>query len=241
MKLFQYIGLGWKRFRELLGVVRNDRLLWYIFLTLLIIDLCWIFWFGITKLLYLTGVNESLYEIRYLRITKDDSYPEIFDYIKTGVLILLLGRLSLKTRQWIYVAFMLLFIVILLDDSLELHENWGGYFARAYHLKPLHDLRPQDVGELITWSILGAFVCPLILIGFLFSKRAHIANGLAMMVPFVALLFCGIFVDQLYTTFWDLFFGAGILLDMIEDGGEMIVITTACMLAAALVKHGPET
>ena len=79
---------------------------------------------------------------------------------------------------------------------------------------------------------------PLILIGLFRSERTHAVNGLALLVPFSALVFFGMFVDQIYHILRHAFFGADILLGMIEDGGEMIAITMACALAAALVKHG---
>jgi len=35
----------------------------------------------------------------------------------------------------------------------------------------------------------------------------------------------------------DAFFGADILLGLLEDGGEMVAITAACVLAAAMVRQ----
>ena len=232
----RWATFAWAGFTRLLEAIRADRALFFIFVTLLVIDLCWILWFGAAKLLYNTGITESLYNLKQLRITAEGSYPEWFNWAKTLVLVFLLGRMARSTRQWIYGALTILFAVILMDDSLAIHEKAGKYFVRTLELQPVIGLRAQDVGELITWSILGAILLPLILIGLLRSERAHVANGMALLLPFAALLFCAVFVDQLYHIMHDAFFGAGILLDMLEDGGEMIVITTACMVAAALVK-----
>ena len=51
-----------------------------------------------------------------------------------------------------------------------------------------------------------------------------------MIFSFVALLFFAIVVDQLDGTLGEAFDGAGVILDVVEDGGEMIAITTACAL-----------
>ena len=152
--------------------------------------------------------------------------------------MILVGCLFRSKRQWIYVALAILFALVLADDMLEIHEEGGKYFARALELRPALGLRAVDFGELITWAILGALMVPLILVGLLRSKRTDVENGLVLLVPFGALVFFGMFVDQVYHILRHAFFGADILLGMLEDGGEMIAITMACVLAAALVKHG---
>ena len=60
-----------------------------------------------------------------------------------------------------------------------------------------------------------------------------------MLVPFAALVFFGMVVDQVYHIWRDLFFGADIVLGGLEDGGEMISITVALLLAAAIFLRGP--
>ena len=79
---------------------------------------------------------------------------------------------------------------------------------------------------------------PIVFAGFAFSKRTHVANGMAMLLPFAALLFFAIFVDQIFHIWRDLFFGADIVLATLEDGGEMIAVSVECALAAVLVRGG---
>ena len=165
--------------------------------------------------------------------------PQRINYAQILLVVLLLARLFLSTRQLVYLALTVVFAVVLVDDSMEIHEEGGKYFVKALHLKPLWGMRAVDFGEVITWAIVAAIVMPLVLAGLRFSKRTHVVNGLALMLPFLALVFFALFVDQVYHVLRNAFFGADILLGMLEDGGEMVAITTECALAAALVRAGP--
>jgi hypothetical protein len=233
-----WASLAWRRFKGILEIARSDRSLRLLFVALLAVDLCWIVWFGVTEMFFGAVIDASWDELRHLRITDEGGYPELFNYATTAVLVLLLGRLALSTKQWIYVSLTIVFAVVLLDDSVAIHETAGAFFVQAFEIEPVLGLRAQDMGEVITWAVFGIFVVPLILVGLVRSSPIQFENGLALLIPFVALLFCAIFVDQLYSNFHALFPGSGTLLDILEDGGEMIAITTGCLCAATLVKYG---
>lgn len=233
-----WASLTWQRFRELLAAARQDRVVWNGLLVLLAIDLIFSLWFAGTRLLYNLDIDQSLYEIRFLRIDADHGLPEWYSYAKTVVVVLLLGRMALTTRQWVYFALVFLFVVVLADDSLEIHEDLGQFLVGTLDLKPMLGVRARDVGEVITWAVMGAVTMPIVFAGFVFSKRTHVANGMAMLLPFVALLFFAIFVDQIFHVWRDLFFGADIVLATLEDGGEMVAVSLECALAAVLVRGG---
>lgn len=242
MNILGHVGEAWSRFRDLLRVTRADPLLRQLFIVVLAIDLGWIVWFAFTRLLHLSEVTSYYHkQLKHLLITTEGGYPEIFNYAKTLALVLLLASLAWSNRRLIYVALTVVFTVILLDDSLAIHENFGAYLVWRFDIPKALGLRAQDFGELIIWAILGALLVPLIVAGIVRARPPHRGNGLALLVPFTVLLFCAVGVDQLYGSFGYSFFGASIILDSLEDGGEMIAITTCCAVAAALVRHGPDT
>jgi len=232
-----WLSLAKGRLRELRLLIREDRPLYAFFLALLLFDLIATLWWAGTRLLYNLDINQSLYEIKVLRIDADRGVPEWVTYGKTLLLVILLVRILFVRRQWIYASLATLFALILVDDTMEMHESGGEYFARELELQPWHGLRAVDFGELITWSLLGALILPLLLLGLFRSERDDLANGLALLVPFGALVFFGAFIDQLYHVMRDAFFGADILLGLLEDGGEMVAITVACVLAAAMFRQ----
>ena len=234
-----WVSSGWQRFVQLFGAVWADRTLRSIFLGFLLIDLAWTIWYGVAVGLHEAGITDSWEELVKFHITEEGGYPEYYNYTKTMVLVLLLGRLALSTRQWVYLAYTIVYAVILMDDFLTIHETVGGYLRRTLEIKPILNLRNQDIGEVITWTLMGTLIVPLMIYGFARSDRSHVRNGLALLYPFGMLLFCAIVVDQLYNPFHAIFFGSGILIDMVEDGGEMVAITWTLALAAVLVKYEP--
>jgi hypothetical protein len=224
-------ALAWSSFLRLLSVVRSSRYLLALVLALLAVDLFWTLYFGVGKLLHYLERYSTLYYHKELLITTDGGLPELYLYLKTLVVVALLVRLFQATGQPAYAALGGVFLVVLLDDLMEIHEYVGRNLVPILDLQPISGLRARDVGEVITWAGLGVLVLPLLWFGLWRSDRRHRGNGLAFLIPFGLLLFSAIFIDQLYGDFSDAFFGAGILLDMAEDGGEMVAISLACALA----------
>ena len=230
--------LACSSFRRLLGVVRANRGLRIFCMLLLAIDVFWIVLFLVVETLWDMGIDDLLLsDRREFSLTSDHSIPEWFNYAQTSLVVVLLAWLARSTREWVYAAFTLVFAVVLLDDSLEIHESVGKYFVRLLDIRPILGLYPKDVGEVIAWAIIGSLVAPLVVWALARSSRAHRGNGLALLLSFGVLLICAVGVDQLYSNFRYSFFGSGNLLDIAEDGGEMIAITTACALTLAVVRE----
>ncbi len=218
---------------RLIGVVRGQRGLAVFVATLAAIDLLFIGNYAVTRTLRSQGLDAGFLGREELRLTADHGYPEIFNYAKNLLVVLALARLARSTRQLVYVALSAVFLLILLDDSLAIHERVGEVFVGAFSLRPALGLRAQDFGELATWALLAGSLTPLLVLGLWRSDARHAGVGLALLVPLVALFAFGVVFDQLYHVLKDSFAGAGILLDTIEDGGEMLAMTAACALALA--------
>jgi hypothetical protein len=230
---------AWRRLVELVRVVRGDRMLCVVFGLMFAIDLAWTLWWVWARILDNQG-NHYWYEMKPLRIDADGGYPEWFNYLKTMLLIFLLGRLTWIRRHSIYAALTVTFAVILVDDMMEIHEEGGKYFKKTLDLEPMWGMRAVDFGEVITWLLLGTVLGPLMLIGLIRAKGIDRTNGLALLIPFAALVFFGLVVDQVYHILRDAFPHADVVLGGSEDGGEMLAITLACAMAAALVKLGAD-
>lgn len=234
------IASGFRRFRELCRRLIADRPLVLAFGLIVLIDLAWIAWFAVAESAVEAGSESTWHNLELLHITSDRSIPEIFNYLKLIVVIVLLERLFERHRQWIYAALGIAFAIILLDDALQIHETCGEYFVELFDIPYMWGMRDHDIGELITWAIIGHLVVPIVLVAFIKSSREHRANGMALMVPVAGLLFAAVFVDQLYLSNRNRFPGAGIVIDSVEDGGEMLAITLLCALVAVLVRSSPD-
>lgn len=228
----------WSRLLRLLEVVRTHRELRALVGVLLAIDVFWLVYYCIARTLHELDGDRTLYNLKTMLITTDRGLPEWFGYAMTLGLIALLVVLRRKTRQPIYAALAAIYVIVLLDDALQVHEYFGRRFVGWLDIpRGLIGLRPEDIGEVLTWSILGAAVLPMLWFSLKRSGPRHRVNGLAILVAFAALVFCAVGVDQLYSNFHDVHPLSGMLIDLVEDGGELLAITLAFALALGALRE----
>jgi hypothetical protein len=168
------------------------------------------------------------------------SYAERFQYLKWLASTLLCAFAFAHRRDALYLAWAALFLYLLLDDSLEIHEALGPVIAEVLERGPAYGLRGKDFGE-ITVS-LGAAALLLGFIAFCYRRsRDDSARVLTLvLLPWLAVLaLCGIGVDVAKRTMrvsydekW-----AVMTAGVVEDGGEMIAASflTATVARAALM------
>ncbi len=186
-------------------------------LLLLAIDLAFVFLYFV---IYLSDiVNNPLFSLE-----QDRGYPEIYQYMKAFSIVILLGLVLSKTRAIGYGVWSLLFLYLLLDDALGIHESFGNIVAVNLAFAPGIGLRARDFGELAVSAIAATlFLIPLAL----FYVRGSGAFKKAtehLLLLLVSLAFFGIFVDMLHVAIrlgWKVTF----LLGAVEDGGEMVVMS----------------
>lgn len=128
-----------------------------------------------------------------------------------------------QSRGWVHYAFAAAFVLVIADDSLELHENWGGALADAFGFQSALGLRGQDFGELLVWALLGLPVLIAVGVTWIFSSpRARrqalvIVGGLALLVFFAA-VFDGLGPAS---GLWGWSARTRYLLSLTESGGEL--------------------
>ena len=183
---------------------------------LLVIDLAFIF----LHFLLLTDAFENT----LFSLERDRGYPEFYQYLKIFSIVILLHFLFAKTKLIGYSVWSLLFLYLLLDDAFSIHETLGGFIATNLALAPAAGLRAQDFGELAVSGIAATvFLIPLAL----FYTRGlgafkEVTKQLLWLL--VALAFFGIFVDMLHVAI-DMGWKVRFLLGVVEDGGEMLVVS----------------
>jgi hypothetical protein len=186
---------------------------------LLIIDIFFIVLHILHKTYVLTNTSFA--------IDHDKGYAEIFQYLKEFCIVLLLAYLFFKKKEPIYVVWCLLFLYLLLDDSLKIHEQLGAKVAKMLALNPSFNLRAQDFGEMFISGFVGfAFLLGIIL-SFKQSSQAAKKFTYFLLFLFFALAFCGIVVDAMHSMSTTLDAARWIkgLFAILEDGGEQIVMS----------------
>lgn len=150
-------------------------------------------------------------------------FPEFFQYIKTFWIVLFFAFLLFKLRQSIYLIWALLFAYLLLDDAIQIHETVGkilndnlsflGYWA-------------NDVGEILLFAFVGVIFFILITITYQFSDISAkiVTKNVGLLLGL--LIFFGLFWDFIHAAIK--FVPGSSLVTIIEDGGEMLVMSLIC-------------
>jgi hypothetical protein len=169
-------------------------------------------------------------------IGNDLSYAEMFGYLKVAIIISILTLIRGKRQRPIYLALMLLFTVVLLDDSLQLHERVGHGIAEALALQSFAGWMSQQLGELVVWTVLGAILVTAATAGLVRSPQADRGNGLLLMGGFAVLVLFAVVADVVHAVIKNefRFRGADFPLTVLEDGGEQITLSLVCSLAVLI-------
>lgn len=161
-------------------------------------------------------------------------YAEILKYCQTLALVGLLAATARRSRERLYGCWAAVFLLVAIDDALAIHQQFGSLLATLVPLPPRLGLRPANLGEVTVWLGGALGVVALLTFGFRRTAAAHREIGWYFAWLFGLLLFFGVAVDVVHSLMSGTFFGASLLLELIEDGGEMISISLACALAVAV-------
>ncbi|HEY6919624.1 MAG TPA: hypothetical protein VI412_10185 [Tabrizicola sp.] len=201
------------------------------------VDLVFILVHGVGFLLHRAGLTGDVPHL--LRISDDWALPESFNYLKWLIIILALTRVALRDRWWTPCAWALVFLLILADDSLQVHETFGRLIAESANLQAGFMVEASDLGELVVFGLMGLSV--LLLTGASFTSAGARSRGLSIFygLIIVGLGFFGVGIDFIHQAvvydgtahpaldFWKHVFA------MIEDGGEMLVASLAAAFTLA--------
>jgi len=195
---------------------------------LVLVDL---FFIGLHVLYKFGVVSNPLYSIEV-----DWAYAEVFQYIKEYWIVALLIAAGVRLKAKVYFPWALLFVYLLFDDSLQVHENVGKSIATYFNIPGVFNLRSIDIGELLVSLFAGGSL--LLFVAYYHRKSSFIrrrsSGGLFLMLLMVA--FFGVFVDLLHSaTPW--FYG---VFGLIEDGGEMLIFSMILWYAYSLSDQAPE-
>lgn len=174
-------------------------------------------------------------------IAEEGSASEVFNYVKWAIICSSLMIVYTRCRIPLFASFAFTFFLILLDDSLQLHERGGAWFVETFQVSSAFGLRAQDFGELTVWASLGVFVSAALLYGFLKRTAESFVFGIYFLGVFSALVFVAIGLDMvnaldvlnIETGLVNAIVG---IITIMEDGGEMIVASFGLAGAVAAMK-----
>ncbi|SDN45138.1 hypothetical protein [Geodermatophilus sp. DSM 45219] len=163
-------------------------------------------------------------------LESDGGWAEYAGYAQQAGLAVLLLVLCRATRHAVWAAYAAVFLCALADDSLRLHESKGAWLAGQlaedlwFPADGFLGLRANDLGELLVWGLLAAVPVAAALLLHLRSDRWNRRASLGMAGLIAAYVFFGAVLDQAHVLFLGGWFGD--VLGTLEDGGELLVLST---------------
>ena len=169
-------------------------------------------------------------------IETDNGYAEAYQHFKFVAIILVFAYLCIVKKIRHFLPWAVLFTYFLLDDSLQLHERLGSVIASAIPITPPFGLRRQDLGELSVTVTAGLLILPSLLWAYYSAQPLirQIFHKLALLLGLLVVF--GVGVDMVHTAFMDHPIISP-LLALVEDGGEMLVISLFVSYAFSLANR----
>jgi hypothetical protein len=177
------------------------------------------------------GVIDAVPEA--LRITQDGAIPEDFNYLKWAIIAISLAWLAVRDHWFAPLCWALIFVTILADDSLQLHEQFGAALSSWTGLPSSTYFYADDLGEILAFGAMGLMAFGIAAALYFRSGADGRALSLRYVFVVVALGGFGVGVDAVHQLVSHVSDGTSVatilsqLFGMAEEGGEMIVASFA--------------
>lgn len=158
-------------------------------------------------------------------LSTERGYAESFQYLKFFWVIILFVYLTKFSGTKNYIAWVILFLYLLCDDALQIHEKLGKSISQNFGFTPPFNLRLRDFGELAISSVAGAILLPILIFAFRTGDTYFRRLSKDLFILIICLLFFGVFIDII-----DIALNIGHAGALIEDGGEMIVCSLILLI-----------
>ena len=172
-------------------------------------------------------------------LDSNTGFAQAFSSGQTLLLIALLLTLAQRTREVLYLALGAVFVLVLLDDALALNQLLGAPLASALGLVDRPHLLAQSAAEMLVYGALAVPVVALLSAGWLRASPSHRRAGAGFLALLALLAFFATVMDLVHLAFIRSFFGSRLVLELLEEGGEMGTLSAAMLLALALTRHLP--
>lgn len=204
---------------------QTQRLALTLGLCLVLVDL------GLIGLHLVAKSENSINLLLYIDI--DRSYAEALQGLKYLFTTAFLACAAFLGKLWPIMLWIPAFLAFLIDDLLAVHENIGWHISQQ--LPPVvWGFQGQDIGELCVY-LAGVLVIGLpILIAYRQGKPLTRWAYRVLGVLAALLAFFGAGVDMVHSAFTKHASGLDAVFAVIEDGGEMLVMTCFVSFAAYL-------
>lgn len=180
---------------------------------------------------YLTPYLDARFDLG-----QEGGWPECFGYLKYLTIAILFESVRRATRCHGYFAWTLVFVVLLADDALQVHETLGRLIAGHLGIEPPFKLRRQDLGELAAAAVLGGALLVPLAWAYRRGPQRFRKVSRDMLLLVALLVLCGVFADAAHMVAEDRSWLAGFL-GIVEDGGELVAASLMLWYAFRLARR----
>ena len=167
-------------------------------------------------------------------IERDRGFPEMFNYLKLSIIVAVLTATYRRSRATACLIIALSFAYVCLDDSLRIHEQLGAYLPDSLALPAIEGMSAEALGQVLGFAAVGSVITLVFVIGWLYTDATYRRLFLVFAILLCALSFFAVIVDALHHMTPSHLRVIRILFGLIEDGGEMLVVTLSCWVAVGV-------
>lgn len=160
----------------------------------------------------------------FWNIDRDWSAGEILNYIKWMILAFVFFTAYLRDKAMMMLSLGLVVLILLADDSLQLHETLGPNVVHAIGLQHSLGEKAYTLGSMVIWGGLGLVVLAITWMGWRTASASLRRQLYPVFGYFFAVVFCAVGIDAVHELFDFPKVIKGVL-GILEDGGEMLFLT----------------
>jgi hypothetical protein len=170
---------------------------------------------------------------QYFSVSSDGSMPEVAGYLQLAIAAAAMAVLAIKSGARTYFAWVVILAYAIADDSLLIHETAGARLANFF--PPAWGSLAPHTGELVYFAMTAVPLTLLFAYSYSQSEWKHRARSLLLLVPFGTLALFAILFDYFHEWLHGFSRGVKFSAGMIEDGSELLCMTTVMLLGIGLV------
>ncbi|MDA0577822.1 MAG: hypothetical protein O3B24_06960 [Verrucomicrobia bacterium] len=149
---------------------------------------------------------------RFFRLGRDRGFAEICQYLKMLLVIAMLVRWRKLRPARVLSAWILLFTVVLIDDSVGIHEEVGEWIEKTGFIPAVADIRTKDIAEMVSVALLEGLAMLYVIWNFIKAPPDLKRFSLLLLLAISPMIFSGGVLDLIGRP-------------IIEDLGEMASAT----------------
>lgn len=169
----------------------------------------------------------------YSNITYERGAAETVQFLKETWIFLGLGWVAIRVTP-VFGAWALFFGYVLLDDTMQIHEQAGEQIVEWLGFTDALGIRAVDFGELTVFLIAGAILFPIVGLAFYLGGRTFRVASLHLLGLLAGLAVFSIIIDAIHGGTNDEFGHHPMAL--LEEGGELIITSMLCCYVLSLIR-----